>query len=91
MTGARYGVEYDPRAIKELSKLDRSIARRVRAAIEALADDPRPPGCVKLAGYGDLWRIKAAKDYRIIYAIEDAALLVLVVRVGHRGDLYDRL
>lgn len=59
---------------------------RVRAAIDALADDRRPPGAVKLAGRDD-YRIRVG-DYRVVYAIDDGDRLVLVARIAHRRDVY---
>jgi hypothetical protein len=56
-------------------------------ATAALGDNPRPPGCVKLAGADDLWRIRVGQ-YRVVYAIREAELLVLVARVAHRRDVY---
>jgi len=55
--------------------------------VQALADNPRPPGCVKLSGASGLWRIRAGV-YRIIYQIQDERLLIAVMRVGHRRDVY---
>jgi mRNA interferase RelE/StbE len=71
-----------------LRKLDPQAAGRVRAAIALLADDPRPPAARRLRGR-PAWRVRVG-DYRIIYTIEDAVLLVVVVAVGHRRDVYDR-
>jgi mRNA interferase RelE/StbE len=76
--------------MKELSKLDRRIARRVHTAVLALADEPRPPGCRQLVGYPGLWRTRVG-DYRVIYTIEDDNLLVLVLRIAHRSTSYNRL
>jgi mRNA interferase RelE/StbE len=76
--------------MKELYKLDRSIARRVHAAVLALGDEPRPPGCRQLVGYPGLWRTRVG-DYRVIYTIEDDILLVLVLRIAHRSTVYNRL
>lgn len=61
--------------------------QRIVERIAALAVDPRPPGCEKLAGHDDRYRIRQG-DYRILYSIEDAALLIWVVKVGHRRDVY---
>ena len=63
------------------------MLRRVDARILALAEDPRPPGAKRLAGSEGLHRIRVG-DYRVVYAIEDDVLLVLVVRIGHRRDVY---
>ncbi len=58
------------------------------AKLRALAEDPRPRGCKKLAGREDIWRVRVG-DYRVLYQILDDALLVLVVRVRHRKDVYE--
>jgi mRNA interferase RelE/StbE len=85
--GGRYVVQYDPRAVKELTKLDRQVARRIATAIERLGADPRPLGSRVLAGYHDLWRVRTG-DYRVIYAIKDAELIVLALRIAHRSSNY---
>jgi mRNA interferase RelE/StbE len=76
-----------PPAAKQLVKMDRPIRRRIDAAISSLGENPRPPGCKKLVGV-DAWRIRVG-DWRIIYQIRDERLIVLVLRVGHRRDVYD--
>lgn len=80
-------IEFSSRAAREFRKLAPDIQRRLDPAILALAQNPRPPGCVKLSGEESLWRIRVG-DYRIVYQIQDAALLVLVVKVGHRREVY---
>ena len=85
-----YAVRYDPRAAKELAKLDRQVARRIVSAIDALVEQPRPPGARPLVGYPGLWRIRIG-DYRVVYAIKDAELVVLVLRIAHRSDVYRKL
>lgn len=88
MTGSRrFAVEYDPKAVKELKKLDKLIARRIIRAIAELADDPRPRGTRPLTGFPDLWRLRVG-DYRVIYTIRDAELLVLALRIAHRSAVY---
>ena len=74
--------------MRALSKLDPQVARRVQAAIALLAEDPRPPASRPLRGR-PAWRVRIG-DYRIIYAIDDEVLLVVVVTLGHRRDVYDR-
>jgi mRNA interferase RelE/StbE len=74
------------RAQKELASLTGPDYVRVRDAILALANDPRPPGCQKLTGR-EAWRIRVG-DYRVLYEINDDALTVTVVHVGHRGSVY---
>ena len=84
-----YRVEVASRAAKEIRKLARPHQVAVVGKIEELAEDPRPPGSKKLAGH-ELHRVRSC-DYRILYTIEDDVLRVLVVRVGHRRDVYRRL
>ncbi len=85
-----YVVQYDPKALKELAKLDKSAARRIVRAVDMLKADPRPAGARSLVGYPDLWRIRVG-DYRVIYTIRDAELLVLTLRVAHRSSVYRSL
>lgn len=59
-------------------------------AVDTLADDPRPIGARPLTGYPELWRIRVG-DYRVIYTIRDAELVILVLRVAHRSRAYPRL
>ena len=73
--------------MRELKKLDPKIRQAVASAINALADDPRPDGARKLSGSKDSYRIRTG-DHRILYRIADQELLVLVVKVGHRRDVY---
>jgi mRNA interferase RelE/StbE len=86
-TGHPYEVRYDARAAKELRKLDRSAARRIAVAVVSLGDDPRPHGARPLTGADRLWRLRVG-DYRVVYTIRDRELLVLVVRVAHRSEVY---
>lgn len=86
----RYVVAYDPQALKELAKLDKQVARRILRAVEALADDPRPRGARPLVGFANLWRIRVG-NYRAIYRIRDAELVILVLRVAHRSGAYRNL
>jgi mRNA interferase RelE/StbE len=88
-----YTLEIVRSADKYLTKLYRKQPKDVAAienAIEALAVEPRPAGCRPLAGYSDVWRIKV-RDYRICYEINDGALLVLVITISTREDVYDLL
>jgi len=84
----RYSVEVAPAAVRQIKKLERSVQRKILARIDRLADDPRPPGCVKLSGRGDIYRVRIA-DFRILYTVVDATLIVLVLKVGHRRDVYE--
>jgi mRNA interferase RelE/StbE len=83
----RWAVSILPQAAKQLSKLDKTIGKRISQAITALGDNPRPPGSKKLVGV-DAWRIRIG-DWRVIYQIHDDRLVVLVVRIGHRREVYD--
>jgi mRNA interferase RelE/StbE len=82
-----YTIDTSPAARRQLARLPRDVQPRVSAAIDSLADNPRPPGCLKLHGRGDQYRIRVG-DYRIIYEIQDDILIVLVVEVGPRDSIY---
>jgi len=84
---SRYAVAFQPSADKALRKLVVRVQRRIVAAVELLADNPRPAECVKLAGDENLWRIRVG-DYRVVYEIHDKRLVILVVSIGHRRDVY---
>ena len=84
-----YQVRLAPAAVRQLRTLDPPGRRRVQAAIDLLAENPRPPGARQLVGGAGEWRVRTG-DFRIIYDIRDEELLVLVVKVGHRRDLYER-
>ena len=55
--------------------------------MDELAHDPRPPGCLKIIGADDAYRVRVG-DYRIVYQIEDRILVVYVIRIAHRSDVY---
>ena len=85
---AKYRLLIKPSAAKEIEAVDQKKDRqRIVAGIRLLADDPRPPGCEKLAGADDRYRIRVGR-YRVIYSVGDEELVVVVVRVGHRKDVY---
>lgn len=81
-----YRIEVRPAAARQLRKLDPPTARRIQGAIALLADDPRPPASRPLTGR-PAWRVRVG-DYRVIYTIEDDRLVVVVVTIGHRRDVY---
>ena len=89
MTGPPYRVEIARRAMRSLSALPRAQQQRIRVAIDLLAENPRPPGCVAMAGERGAYRVRVS-DYRIVYEVHDRLLLVQVVRVGHRREVYRR-
>lgn len=75
-------------ARRSLARLEVSMQRRLAVAIDRLASDPRPPGCKRLTNQR-CYRIRVG-DYRVVYDVEDAVLRVLVLKLGHRRDIYDR-
>lgn len=81
-----YHVKVLKRARKTLLSLPSQLQERLTKAINHLADDPRPSGCLRMTGV-ESWRIRVG-DYRIVYDIEDSELIVLVVAVGHRREIY---
>ena len=81
-----YRVVITKKATKAIQALPATARHRVADAILALAEDPRPAGCKKLVG-ADQWRIRVG-DYRILYMVSDGELLVTVVRVAHRREVY---
>lgn len=83
-----YRIELRPAAVRALRKLDPPIRRRVQGAIALLAHDPRPPAARALQGRPGL-RVRVG-DYRIIYTVHDDVLLIVVVTLGHRREIYDR-
>lgn len=85
----RYTVEITPKARKQLAGLPEADRKRIGKKIDALENAPRPPGCVKLSDSDDLYRVRVG-DYRIVYAVRDAFLYILVVRIGHRREVYRR-
>ena len=82
-----YTISLDPAAARELKKLDPRLCQELGIVISALADDPRPPRAKKLIGSASSYRIRV-RDHRILYRITDRELLVLVVRIGNRRDVY---
>ena len=83
-----YRIELRPAALRALKKLDPAVARRIQGAIALLAEDPRPPAARSLRGRPGL-RVRVG-DYRVVYTVEDDVLLVVVVTLGHRRDVYER-
>lgn len=85
-----YTIEFDSRVKKDFKSINANDVKRIKAAISELSKNPRPDGCTKLKGRQDYYRIRVG-NYRVVYAIENTVLLVLVVRVGHRKDIYKKL
>jgi len=83
---AKYRIEIKKSAVKEIKQLPAPDLKRVLIRIEELAEQPRPNDCQKLS-HQEKYRVRVG-DYRILYTIEDGVLLVLVVKIGHRKDVY---
>lgn len=82
-----YSVFFKRSARKELSRLDKGLRERIWASVVSLEEGPRPPGCRKVRGASNLWRIRVG-EYRVLYSIEDEMLEVEVLAVRHRSDVY---
>ena len=85
-----YHIKIKKSARHELASLPRPDRRRVARAISALADDPRPRGARKIVATDDSYRIHVG-DYRIVYEIQEDVLLILIVKIGNRKDIYRKL
>jgi mRNA interferase RelE/StbE len=82
-----YKVFFKASADRQLRKLPDALQRRIVSEVALLARNPRPRGVVKMEGCDNLWRIRVG-DYRVVYEIHDRRLIVLVLRVAHRKDVY---
>ncbi|AFL76410.1 type II toxin-antitoxin system RelE family toxin [Thiocystis violascens] len=82
-----YSVTFTKASKRQFDKLPRPVQQRLGAVIEQLTRDPRPAGVVKLSGEDGLYRVRGG-DYRAVYQIQDERLLILVVKVGHRREVY---
>ena len=82
-----YTVEFLPSAQRELAALPKDVQRRIASRIDALREDPRPPRARQLQGEDRLYRFRVG-DYRVIYSIEGRRLVVVIVKVGRRRDVY---
>ena len=87
MAAKTYAVIVDSRVQKDIEEFDKDVQRRIIRKLRSLGTDPRPDGSTKLAGEDNLYRVRVG-DYRIIYQIRDKELVVLVVRAGHRREVY---
>jgi mRNA interferase RelE/StbE len=85
----RYEIQLTPVAVRELRRLSNPLQKRLGGAIERLRSEPRPSGVKKLQGEDGLYRVRVG-EYRIVYEIRDALLIVVVVRIGSRQQVYKR-
>lgn len=88
MSSPHYTVNVSRPAQKDIRSLDQVVRTRVIKALRELASDPRPPGCRKLVGAQNRWRIRIG-DYRVIYAVDDAEHIVGIITVRHRSKAYE--
>jgi mRNA interferase RelE/StbE len=84
-----YSIEWKRSAAQELKKLPREVVGRILKAVEQLATEPYPGGVRKLVGAEYTYRIRVG-DYRILYSVMASALIIEIIRVGHRRDIYNR-
>ena len=82
-----YAISYERKAERELLALPGEVGRRLAAAIDALSQEPRPRGCRKIVGEDRVYRIRVGR-YRVIYEIRDDVLVVVIIRVAKRDDVY---
>jgi len=82
----KYRIYIKPTAVKELKKIPKRDVSKIIDKIRSLSSNPRPPGCEKLSS-DDKYRIRQGR-YRIVYSIADDKLVVLVIKIGHRKDIY---
>ena len=84
---ASYSIEVSRSAEKTLKRLPKEDQKRVVESILSLAEDPHPRGARKLSGYDDVFRIRVGR-YRILYSVSDAEVVIIVLKIGHRKDVY---
>ena len=85
---ANYKILIKSSAVKELAKLPKKDIQRITSKIKSLSADPRPHGCEKLSAQ-ERYRIRQG-NYRIVYSIEDAILVVYVIKIAHRSVVYKK-
>lgn len=83
----RYSLEFTTSALREFKSLDHPVQERIAAKATALCDSPFPPGVKKLQAQPDHYRVRVG-DYRIIYRVDGRRVVIVIVRVGHRRDVY---
>ena len=87
---AFYRVEFKPSAERELRRLPKAVIPKISRAIDSLVNNPFPHQCEKLSGSTNAYRLRVG-DYRVVYVVENRILLVTIIRLGHRKDVYRRL
>jgi mRNA interferase RelE/StbE len=84
---ARYRIEVSATAERQLKKIRREDAVRILRSISLLAREPRPDGCRKMSGYDHFYRIRVG-NYRVIYEIDGKRIVVVILKIGHRREIY---
>jgi len=82
----KYKIEIKKSAIKELNSIPKNDLNKILNRIKSLSSDPRPPGCIKLTNRED-YRIRAG-NYSIVYSINDEVLIIIVIKIGHKKEIY---
>jgi mRNA interferase RelE/StbE len=90
LTHSKFALVIEPKPRKVLEKLDKQIQSRIFSALKLLETNPRPKKATQMVGFEYLWRIRVG-DYRVIYTVRDQELVILVVSIGHRKDVYRNL
>jgi len=83
----RYSLEFTASALREFCALDRQMRRRITEKVTVLCDDPFPSGSKKLKGQADHFRIRVG-DYRVVYRVDGKRVVIVIVRIGHRREVY---
>ena len=86
----KYKIEISSTAERQLKKINREDQIRILRSISLLAQNPRPDGCRKFKGYKDVYRIRIG-NYRVIYEIDGTKIVVTIIKIGHRRDIYHSL
>ena len=85
---AKYKIQIKPSAVKELEKLPKKDIQKIINKIQSLSSEPRPSNCEKLSG-DEKYRVRQG-NYRIVYSIEDDKLIIFIIKIGHRRDVYKK-
>jgi mRNA interferase RelE/StbE len=86
---ATWGIDWSEAAERQLAKLDQVTRRRILKSVEKLSSNPCPSGAVRLVTDPGVWRMRVG-DYRLLYEIIEQQVRVLIVKIGHRRDVYER-
>lgn len=85
---SNYKIKFSKGSVKDIKKLPKTTVERILYKIFSLAANPTPPGCRKLAGTENSWRVRVG-NYRILYTVENDILLIEIIKIRHRKDVYD--